>query len=101
MISQFKKIKAADIDNIARKYIISRGFSTIPHSLGHGIGLQVHEAPHISPKSKDIFTEGMVFSIEPGIYINDQLGIRIEDLFTIHNGKLIQLTQSPKKFLEL
>ena len=63
------------------------------HGLGHGIGLEVHEAPHIRPLSKskkstpDTLSEGMVFSVEPGLYFPKWGGIRIEDLVTIKNGR--------------
>ncbi len=85
---------AAHADKISREYIESQGYPTIPHSLGHGIGIQVHEAPTLSPKSKDDLTEGMVFSIEPGIYLPGKFGIRIEDLFAIQNKTVVQLTNS-------
>ena len=100
-IKQSKTVNAADIDKVARSYIISQGFPSIPHSLGHGIGLQVHEVPSLSPNSKSVLSEGMVFSIEPGIYLPDNLGVRIEDLFAIQNNKLIQLTKSPSSLIEL
>lgn len=64
----------------------------IPHSLGHGIGLEVHEHPSLSPKSKEILKEGMVFSIEPGIYLSNFGGVRIEDLFVLEKSGLRQLT---------
>jgi Xaa-Pro aminopeptidase len=85
-------IKASDVDKAARDYIVSQGYPSIPHSLGHGIGLEVHEAPSLSPNSKDLLEDGMVFSIEPGIYLQGKLGIRIEDLFAIKKNKLVQLT---------
>lgn len=91
-----KNAKAAEADRIAREYIKQQGFLDFSHSLGHGIGLQVHEAPHLSPHSKEILREGMVFSIEPGIYIPNFGGVRIEDLFVIQKGKLIELTKSSK-----
>lgn len=91
-----KKIKAADVDLISRKYIESKAYPTIPHSLGHGVGLEVHEPPYLGPGSKDILEEGMVFSIEPGIYLPGKFGVRIEDLFVIQNGKLKQLTNAAK-----
>lgn len=94
-----KSIQAASVDKVARDYIISKGFPSIPHSLGHGIGLEVHEAPSLSPKSDYNITDGMVFSIEPGIYLENSFGIRIEDLYTIQNNKLIQLTESPIELL--
>jgi Xaa-Pro aminopeptidase len=95
------KIMVASIDKVARDYIIKEGYPSIPHSLGHGIGLEVHEAPSLSPRSKQIITNGIVFSIEPGIYIPDKFGVRIEDLFAIVNNKLVQLTKSPSKLLEI
>lgn len=87
-------IRASDVDKAARDYIISQNYPSIPHSLGHGIGLEVHEAPSLSPKSQDMLTEGMVFSIEPGIYLPGKFGVRIEDLFAIENGKLLHLTKA-------
>lgn len=99
--SSEKIINSADVDRTARDYIISSGFSSIPHSLGHGIGIEVHEPPTLSPVSKHTLTNGMVFSIEPGIYLPGKFGVRIEDLFAIQNGKLRQLTNSPKKLTEL
>lgn len=90
------KIKASDVDRVARMYIESQGYPTIPHSLGHGIGLEVHEPPYLGPGSNDILEEGIVFSIEPGIYLEGKFGVRIEDLFVIQNGELIQLTKAPK-----
>ncbi|MBS3171589.1 aminopeptidase P family protein [Candidatus Woesearchaeota archaeon] len=67
------------------------------HSLGHGIGIEVHETPIISSFSTDAFKNNMVFTIEPGYY-ND-FGIRIEDVFMYKNNKKIQLTNSPKTLL--
>ncbi|MBI2040142.1 aminopeptidase P family protein [Candidatus Microgenomates bacterium] len=117
-IKKGKKILARDIDNVAREYIESKGFPTIPHSLGHGIGLEVHEHPSLSSKSKDFLKEGMVFSIEPGIYIPgfgsprstrlatkrtrvEAGGVRIEDLYLFTNKGLKQITTSPKSLIEL
>ncbi|MDO8619246.1 MAG: Xaa-Pro peptidase family protein [Candidatus Daviesbacteria bacterium] len=100
-LSVNKKIKAADVDKIAREYILEKGYPTIPHSLGHGIGLEVHERPSLSPKSKDYLENGMVFSIEPGIYIPDFGGVRIEDLFVIESKRLRQLTKSSKELIEI
>lgn len=96
-----KKIRAKEVDKIAREYIKKVGYPTIPHSLGHGIGLEVHEAPSLSPKSKHELKEGMVFSIEPGIYLEGFGGVRIEDLFVIEKNNLRQLTKSPKHLTEL
>ena len=96
-----KEIKASMVDKVARDYITFRGYPPISHSLGHGIGLEVHEHPHLSPKSKDILREGMVFSIEPGIYLPDFGGIRIEDLFVLGKHGVKQITNSPKNLIEV
>lgn len=94
-------IKASEIDKIARDYITSQGYKTIPHSLGHGVGIEVHESPHLSPKSKDMLKEGMVFSVEPGIYIPNLGGVRIEDLVVLTKNGPRLLTHSPKNLIEL
>lgn len=100
-IKNGKKITGKDVDKVAREYIRSCGFPSIPHSLGHGIGLEVHEHPSLSPKSRDILRAGMVFSIEPGIYLEGFGGVRIEDLFVYEKGGLRQLTTSPKEIIQL
>ena len=94
-------IKASEIDKAARDYIISQGYPNIPHSVGHGIGKKVHEAFRLSPKSKTILKDGMVFTIEPGIYIKGFGGVRIEDVYYLNKGKLEQLTKSPKRLIEI
>ncbi|MCR4325142.1 MAG: Xaa-Pro peptidase family protein [Candidatus Curtissbacteria bacterium] len=70
------------------------------HGLGHGIGLEVHEAPHVRSKIKDQLTENMVFSIEPGLYM-DWGGVRIEDLVTIKNGKARVLGKQVEGLIEV
>ncbi len=64
------------------------------HSLGHGTGLEIHELPNLSPKSKDIIKNGMVFSVEPGVYLPKIGGIRIEDLVYLEKGQI-------KKFINV
>jgi Xaa-Pro aminopeptidase len=94
-------LKAKDIDKIARDYIISQEYSSIPHSLGHGVGIEVHETPRLSPKSKDTLKPGMVFTIEPGIYISGFGGVRIEDTVVLRDNKLEVLTRFDKDLIEL
>jgi Xaa-Pro aminopeptidase len=95
------EISTSGVDKVAREYLITQGYPPIPHSLGHGIGLEVHEFPRLSPHSKGTLEEGMVFSIEPGVYLPGKFGIRIEDLYTIQNGTLKQLTASTSQLLTL
>lgn len=98
---QNTEVKASEIDNAARKYIIENKYPAIPHSLGHGVGLEVHESPRLSPQSKDILKPGMVFSIEPGIYLKGIGGVRIEDLVVLEKSGLRLLTNSSKYLTEL
>ncbi len=94
-------IKADYIDKVSRNYIISEGFFSIPHSLGHGIGLEVHEPPYLSPNSKSLLKSGMIFSIEPGIYMGGFGGVRIEDLFLIKDNRLEKITHSTSGIIRL
>jgi Xaa-Pro aminopeptidase len=66
------------------------------HGLGHGLGLQIHEFPNLKQESKEILDNGMVFTIEPGIYFEGKSGIRIEDDVLINNGRVEILTRFPK-----
>lgn len=78
----------AEIDGIARAVIEKSGYGEyFVHSTGHGIGLDIHELPFISRRSETIIEDNMVFSIEPGIYIPDNYGVRIEDLVVVRNGR--------------
>lgn len=71
------------------------------HGLGHGVGLEVHEKPHLRPKGKELLKEGMVFSVEPGLYFPSWGGVRIEDLITIKNGKAKVLGKLQKDLIIL
>ncbi|GGB03146.1 aminopeptidase P family protein [Macrococcus hajekii] len=72
--------KISDIDAAARDYITEAGYGEeFPHRLGHGLGISVHEFPDISSSNEDTLKEGMVFTIEPGIYVNGEVGVRVED----------------------
>jgi Xaa-Pro aminopeptidase len=78
--------KAKQIDAAARTAITDAGYGVyFGHGTGHGVGLEVHEAPYISRTSTDVITEGSVFTIEPGIYIPDLGGVRIEDMVIVRD----------------
>jgi len=85
-------MKAKEIDALTRDIIDKAGFGKyFVHSTGHGVGLDIHEMPYISSKSDIIIEDGMVYTIEPGIYIPDEFGIRIEDMVAMIDGRAIVL----------
>ena len=94
-------VLAKEIDRIARNYIVSKGYPNILHSVGHGIGIEVHESPTLSPNSKDIIKNGMVFSVEPGIYIPGFGGVRIEDLVLVREGYAQLISNARREIIEL
>ena len=85
-------MKAKEVDALTRDIITKAGFGEYyVHSTGHGVGLDIHEMPYISANSETIIEEGMVYTIEPGIYIPDAFGIRIEDMVAMVDGKAVVL----------
>ncbi len=81
-------MKACELDRVAREIIENSEFKgAFVHSLGHGVGLDIHEMPFINTKNEQILEDGMVFTIEPGIYIPGEFGIRIEDMVVLKNGR--------------
>lgn len=95
-------MKARDADKVARDIISREGYgSNFGHSLGHGVGIEIHEEPRLSQKSDDILLDGMVFSVEPGIYIEGLGGVRIEDMVVLTGGKPRNLTGSTKDMIIL
>lgn len=95
-------IACRDIDAVARNYIAEHGYGDFfGHGLGHGVGLDIHEKPVISPRSEAVAEEGMVFTVEPGIYIADFGGVRIEDTVAVTADGCRILTKVPKQLLRL
>ncbi len=87
-------------DAIARDYLTEQGLGALfTHSLGHGIGLNVHEMPVLTPKREQVLEDGMVFSDEPGVYEAGEYGIRIEDTVTLKNGKIKSFMSKTDKAL--
>ena len=93
-----------EIDKVARDIIDGAGYTgCFGHSLGHGVGLLIHESPSLAPSSpKDlVLHEGEIVTVEPGIYIEGKYGCRIEDMVYITNGGAENLTKAPKELIEI
>lgn len=95
-------VEAKTVDTAARKVIEKAGYGKcFMHSTGHGVGLEVHEAPNLSPNSSEMLRVGNVVTIEPGIYIEEKFGVRIEDMLYITENGVRNLTNSQKNLIIL
>jgi len=84
-------------DNVAREIIEAAGYGdAFGHSLGHGVGLAAHELPRLGPGSDETLAEGMVFTVEPGIYLSGWGGVRIEDMVVMEQGRVKVLSKAGK-----
>lgn len=93
---------AGEADAVARGYLQAKGYGQyFTHSLGHGIGLQIHEFPTLASGRETRLQESMVFSNEPGVYVEGKWGIRIEDTVTIKQGKILSLMTTKKHLIIL
>jgi len=93
-------VQASAVDAAARGHIARAGYGKyFGHGLGHGVGLDVHEAPSLAPNSSDVLEEGMVVTVEPGIYIPGWGGVRIEDMVRVTKAGAEVLTKTPKDFV--
>lgn len=91
-----------DIDKIARDVITNAGYGDkFGHSLGHGVGVEIHEAPNAAPSSEHIFKENMIVTVEPGIYLPDEFGVRIEDFVVIKENGCENMTLAKKSLISL
>ncbi len=105
-LEAMKQIKAGavckDIDAVARSLIDNAGFKgCFGHSLGHSLGIEVHEAPGFNFRDNTALQNGMVLSVEPGIYLENEFGVRIEDVICVTNDGFENLTKSPKELIIL
>lgn len=95
-------VKGCDVDAAARNVIRDKGYGEyFGHALGHSLGLLVHESPSCSPKSDAVLKSGMFMTVEPGIYIPEQFGVRIEDLVLLTDSVPENITKSPKGLIIL
>ena len=87
------------VDRLARTIIAQAGYEdNFGHGLGHGVGLAAHEEPRLGPGSSSAVADGMVFTVEPGIYVSGWGGVRIEDTFVLEGGKARPLTKARKNW---
>ena len=95
-------VSLRELDDKARSYIEAKGYGKFfGHGLGHGVGLEVHERPTVSYRSEGLVEEGMVFTIEPGIYLPGWGGVRIEDTVVVTGDGCLLLTTVPKGLMVL
>jgi Xaa-Pro aminopeptidase len=93
-------ISVAEVDAAARKVLRKVGLGRyFTHSTGHGVGLEIHEAPRVAAGQKDVLKPGMVITIEPGVYFPGKWGVRIEDMVAVTKGGCEVLTPTSKDFL--
>lgn len=92
----------SDIDKIARDFIYSNGYEgRFGHGLGHSYGIDIHENPRFSSSDDTLLEEGMMITVEPGIYLPEKFGVRIEDTVYVTENGCINLTHSPKELIIL
>ena len=94
-------VKCVDIDKIVREFFINKNKewgARFLHSLGHGVGIDIHENPYLSPLSQDVLEENMVVTVEPGLYIPGLGGARTEDQILITKDSFISFTHSKKRY---
>ena len=93
-------VSVGEVDAAARKVLRKAGLGRyFTHSTGHGVGLEIHEAPRVAAGQKEVLQPGMVITIEPGIYFPGKWGVRIEDMVAVGEGGCEVLTPTSKEFL--
>ena len=91
-----------DVDKIARDIIYGAGYEgCFGHGLGHSVGVEVHESPAFSPRCDTILRPGMVMTVEPGIYLENKFGVRIEDMVYVTEDGCVDITASDKQLIVL
>ena len=91
-----------DIDKIARDLIYAAGYEgCFGHGLGHSVGVEIHERPNFNTRCDTVLKAGTVMTVEPGIYLENRFGVRIEDMVFVTADGCINLTKSPKELLVL
>ena len=95
-------ITGHDADKVARDVITAAGYGEMfGHSLGHGVGMEIHEAPTAAPSSTRVLKENMIVTVEPGIYIPGEFGVRIEDFVIVKKDGCENMTLAKKSLISL
>lgn len=95
-------VKCSEIDGIAREIINIAGYEgKFGHSFGHGVGLEIHESPNVSPNNDTLLESGMVVTAEPGIYLENEFGVRIEDFGMVTENGFENFTKADKSLTVL
>ena len=95
-------ITGSALDAVSRSYIAAKGYGAeFGHSLGHGVGLDIHEAPTASASNNDALEENMIVTVEPGIYIEGEFGVRIEDFVIVKPDGCVNMTEADKSLIIL
>ncbi|MEG0156541.1 MAG: M24 family metallopeptidase [Anaerovoracaceae bacterium] len=95
-------VRCVDVDSVARTMIADTGYGAFYiHGTGHGVGTKVHEAPYLNTQSEEILEENMAITVEPGIYLPEKFGVRIEDLAIVTNFGIINTVKSVKELVIL
>ncbi len=95
-------VNCKDVDAVSRKIIADKGYGDcFGHGLGHGVGVEIHELPSLNPSSKAVLKEGHIVTVEPGIYLPGEFGVRIEDMALVTADGCVNLTECEKKLIVL
>lgn len=91
-------LTGAELDGVARQVIANAGYGEyFTHSLSHGVGIDIHEAPNCAPSASGVLPAGAVISMEPGIYVKGKYGVRIEDVIWLTDDGCVDITELPKE----